>query len=280
MMFRNSPTAAMPPTPRTAAVALALASLVTLCGRTAAADEPSDRDRVIHAAAISAMATGYLVVQFGFAGQLAAQNCRWCDPPSLDASTRSALKWGDTGRADRMSSITGYALAPATLLGLAAYGSGRNATWRRRVDDVVPVVESALAVALLQHVSKFAVGRQRPFAHYARSGTLVPTQEDNVSFFSGHTALTFGLAVSAGRVASLRGYAIAPGIWVLGLSLATTTAYLRVAADRHYLTDVVAGAIVGSAVGYGWPRFVTRYLHRELASLVPTPTGVAVVGAF
>lgn len=265
---------------RTATAAVVLAAVLAGTGGTASADAPSDRERVIHAAAISAMASGYLVVQFGFAGQLAAQDCRWCDPPALDSSARRALKWSDTGRADTASSVTGYVFAPAALLGLTAYGVGRHATWRRRVDDVVPVVESALAVALLQHVSKFAVGRQRPYAHDAIPGTVRPTEEDNVSFFSGHTALTFSLAVSAGHVASLRGYAMAPGVWVVGLSLATTTAYLRIAADRHYLTDVVVGAVAGSAVGYLWPRFVTRYLHRELASVIPTSTGIAMVGAF
>lgn len=259
-------------------IAAIVAAVVT--ARPALADEPSDRQRWMHAVGISAAGAGYLVIQLGFSRQLAAQSCRWCTPPGLDSRVRDALVWDDTSRADVLSSITGYGIAPVALLGLTAYGSGLDSSWRRRFDDVVPVVETAIAVGLLQHVTKFAVGRQRPYAHYAAPGTFQPTNEDNVSFFSGHTSLAFGLAVSAGRVATLRGYAIAPAVWTLGISLAVTTGYLRIAADRHYLSDVLVGAAAGSAIGYLWPRYVTRYLQRPSASVVPTSSGVAIIGTF
>ena len=77
-------------------------------------------------------------------------------------------------------------------------------------------MQSAIAASLIQHVTKLAGGRQRPYAHFAPPGTIVPSEEDNVSFFSGHTALNFALAVSAGSVASERGYELAPGIWATG----------------------------------------------------------------
>jgi len=38
-----------------------------------------------------------------------------------------------------------------------------------------------------------------------------------------------------------------------GVPLAAATGYFRIAADRHYLTDVLAGAGVGLAIGYGVP---------------------------
>lgn len=261
---------------RAVATAIALAAMAS----SSIAGEPSDRDRTIHASAIAVGGAGYLVVQLGFARQLAAHDCRWCDVPGLDSRTRAALRWGDTDRADVLSSVTGYALAPAALLGLTAYGDGLNVGWRRRFDDVVPVVESVIVVSLMHHVVKFAVGRQRPYAHYDVAGTVAPTKEDNVSFFSGHTSLAFGLAISAGQVATLRGYAIAPAVWTLGISLAVTTGYLRIAADRHYLSDVLVGAAAGSAIGYLWPRYVTRYLQRPSASVVPTSSGVAIIGTF
>jgi len=235
---------------------------------------------MVHAATIAGLGAGYLIIQFGFGQQLAPATCRWCDPPSLDLRIRDALKWSDSHRADVLSSITGYGIEPVVVLGITALGSGAHGSWRRRLDDVVPVLESAIAVSLLQHAAKFSVGRQRPYAHYADPGATTPTQEDNLSFFSGHTSLSFGLAVSAGQVATLRGYSIAPVVWTVGLSLAATTGYLRIAADRHYFSDVVVGAAVGSAVGYIWPQFVTRYLHRDSFAVTPTPHGVAVSGAF
>src|SRR6059058_3168029 len=72
---------------------------------------------------------------------------------------------------------------------------------------------------------------------------------DNLSFFSGHATLAFALATSAGTVASMRHHRLAPVMWAVGLLLATTGGYLRIAADRHYATDVLTGALVGSAVG-------------------------------
>jgi membrane-associated phospholipid phosphatase len=47
----------------------------------------------------------------------------------------------------------------------------------------------------------------------------------------------------------MRGYS---GTWAVagvGFALATGVAYLRIAADQHYLTDVVAGAVIGGLVG-------------------------------
>ncbi len=128
-------------------------------------------------------------------------------------------------------------------------------------------------------MTKLAGARQRPFVHFAPPGTLVPSEEDNVSFFSGHTSLTFSLAVSAGTIADDRHYALAPVIWATGLALAGTTGYLRIAADKHYTTDVLTGAAVGTIVGYAWPRLVHPHIHRA-AEVVPTGNGVAVIGSF
>ena len=70
--------------------------------------------------------------------------------------------------------------------------------------------------------------------------------------------MAFSIAVSAGTVASMRGYRWAPLVWATGLTLGATTGYLRMAADRHYFTDVVTGAVVGSAVGFAVPYLLHR----------------------
>src|SRR5262249_18375089 len=80
-----------------------------------------------------------------------------------------------------------------------------------------------------------------------------PKPDDNLSFYSGHTSLAFSLAVGSGTIASMRGYPLAPVVWATGLPVALLTGYLRIGADRHYLTDVLAGALLGSAVGFVGP---------------------------
>lgn len=123
---------------------------------------------------------------------------------------------------------------------------------------------------------KFAAGRERPFVHALppeeKARTAHP-RDNNTSFYSSHTAVTFALAASAGTVASLREYRWAPWVWAAGLAFATTTGYLRIAGDRHYFTDVLTGALVGSAVGFAVP-----YLHRAKGTAALTVTAASLPG--
>jgi membrane-associated phospholipid phosphatase len=260
------------------AIAIAITSSL---GRPARADddEAEDRTRLVHLAVTAGLGAGYLIAEFGFNRQLSPDACRWCTPDAFDASMRNALHWNDTKLANTLSDVSGYVLAPVTAVGLMVLASGDHRTRRRAYDDATPVVQSAIVVSLLQHVTKLAAARQRPYAHYAAPGTLVPSEEDNVSFWSGHTSLGFSLAVSAGTVATTRGYELAPYIWVSGLALAATTGYLRIAADRHYATDVLTGAVTGSIVGYAWPKLVHPHLRRDVV-VAPTSNGFAVIGQF
>jgi membrane-associated phospholipid phosphatase len=242
-------------------------------------DESTDRARLIHLGITAGLGASYLIAEFGLHRQFSPDKCRWCTPDSFDASARDALVWHDTKLANTLSNATGYVLAPVTAVAWMLVASGDRRTRRRAYDDVTPVIQSAIVVSLLQHVTKVEVARQRPYAHYAAPGTLVPSEEDNVSFWSGHTSLCFSLAVSAGTVASTRGYALAPYIWASGLALGVTTGYLRIAADRHYAVDVLVGAAMGSLVGYVWPRLVHSYIRRDI-TIAPTSNGAAVTLQF
>ena len=67
-------------------------------------------------------------------------------------------------------------------------------------------------------------------------------------------------------------------IWGAGLGLAVTTAYLRIAADRHYATDVLAGSAFGIAAGIAIPWLGGSLPPR--VGLVPTTNGLGLVGQF
>lgn len=79
--------------------------------------------------------------------------------------------------------------------------------------------------------------------------------------------------MSAGVVAHARGYAAEPYIWAGGLTLAAVTGYLRIAADKHYFSDVLVGAVVGAGAGLLVPQLT---IHR--LTIVPAESGVAVAG--
>src|SRR5882724_4869348 len=196
---------------------------------------------------------------------LAPLSCRWCDRAadgtdqlnSFDSSVRSAWRWRDTGKADTMSSIFSFGLAP-----LAGFGVGALVAWHddrlpELAADTLVVAESAMIAIDLNQIGKLAFARQRPDVHarISTDPTFQPSSADNLSFFSGHATLAFALATSAGTVASMRHHRLAPVMWAAGMLLATTGGYLRIAADRHYATDVIAGAVVGSAVGFTVPYF-------------------------
>jgi membrane-associated phospholipid phosphatase len=250
-----------------------------LAASTAHADpnttDQTDRDREYVALRIVAEGATYLTLEFGLNSQLSPTHCRWCTPDAFDGAMADALAWRDTGLANTISDVTGYVLAPVVMSGaLVAAGWGHG--WRRAYDDVSPIIEVAIVASLAQHLFKLTAARERPYAYHAM-GTLPYTTEDDVSFWSGHSSLTFSLAVAAGSVASLRGYKLAPEIWATGLALAFATGYLRIAADKHWTTDVMTGAAVGSILGYVWPRYVDRWIGKDISI---SPNGVALTKQF
>jgi len=260
-------------------VVLVLAVLTT--SSVASADETKlvTNRRLAHAAAIAVGGVAYLTIQFGLSDKLAPDGCTWCNPPGFDESIRNALVWDDPKRANTFADITGYYSAPVFAIGGLAIASGKLdlGHW---ADDAFPVLESAIAVSLLHHAGKFSLNRERP-AHHFGGIEVEPAKDQQYSFWSGHSSLAFAIAVSAGTVAHYRHYSAEPYIWAGGLALAAATGYLRIAADAHYFSDVVIGAVIGSAVGYAVPRLLHRdALASERATIVPTGNGIAFSGTF
>jgi membrane-associated phospholipid phosphatase len=187
---------------------------------------------------------------------LAPERCRLCGTNALDADTRDLLVRSPGDGARHASDALAFVLLPAGMAAhqlLAARGAGDG---EAGLVDVLLVAEAAALAMDLNQIVKFAVGRQRPFVRYGNSpeADRRPDADDNLSFYSGHTTFTFALAAAAGTVSDLRGYRSAPWVWGVGLTLAATTGYLRIAADRHYLTDVLVGAAIGTALGIVLPR--------------------------
>ena len=99
---------------------------------------------------------------------------------------------------------------------------------------------------LITNFVKYTTNRQRPYSFYT-------SKEDNdetyKSFFSGHTSTAFAIGTSTAKMFSKYSNINNRTIWISSLGLATATGYLRIAADKHYFTDVLTGAIVGSLIG-------------------------------
>lgn len=226
------------------------------------------------AAIVTGAALGLIGLSLAFKERLVPPSCRWCEPPQLDRWARGRLVWHKPSAANTASDAT-QILVPAsaaTTLWIQAAPYGQ----REVAEDLVVLAESATTGILVTQGVKYSVARLRQDA-WAR-GT-VQSRDDVLSFWSGHTSFVFTTAAAATQVARLRGR---PGWRWLALatfSAAALTGYLRVAADRHWLTDVVSGAVAGTATGLVVPllAFQPAGAPRPLVTLAPAPGGLALL---
>ena len=195
--------------------------------------------------------------------KIAPETCRWCDSvPGVDRSARDHLKWENTKRADDLSDVLDFVVLPVMVLGGDALLASQHGLLSGWDEDALVIVEAVVASAVLNQVVKMSVGRERPFVHALetdeeKAATEHP-DDNNLSFYSGHSALAFSLVGAAGSVAHMRGYRHAWVVWPVGGALAATVGYLRIGADKHWFTDVTTGAVLGGAIGVGLPYLLHR----------------------
>ncbi len=255
----------------TLAIALFVSNLLA-SGTARADDTPRSNVRTLRYdtridLAVTSTGTLWVVASEFLKAQLVPDKCRWCYRAAdgsdalnpYDGWVRRQLVWKQTRSADLASSIIGFVLLPIAGLGTTAIAASHDNAMHGYPVDALVIVEATILAADLNQLVKFAFARERPFVHYLprapnalRALTDSPS-DDNLSFFSGHTNLAFAMATSSGMTATLRGYRLAPMVWAIGLAGATSVAYLRIAADKHYLSDVLTGMVVGSLVGVGVP---------------------------
>jgi membrane-associated phospholipid phosphatase len=184
-------------------------------------------------------------------------HCRWCTPPSFDAKTRNALVWKDTTFPEQSGNLSTFVAGPIAAIGLTSWAAAADGRSEEMWANDLIIAEATMTSVALTQAVKPMVARARPAVYYdTHDWRAFPRREVNGSFFSGHTSTSFALAVSSGTVASMRGYRLAPLVWGVGLPLAVFTGYSRIAADAHYLSDVVVGAAVGAGIGFSMPFFI------------------------
>lgn len=187
--------------------------------------------------------------------------------------------------------IVGLALPPALLVGSTlawgfTSGAARDVRRRYMLQDLAIVFEAWGLALTTSNVMKIFVARQRPFAWAganAEEPALTPWHEDkdqNASFPSAHSSWAFSIAVSGATVASLRRYPHWRLAW-LSLIPATAVPFLRIAADQHYLSDVIVGSAIGAAYGAAVPLLIHNPRLRKRAGRVsvgPFRRGIQISG--
>jgi membrane-associated phospholipid phosphatase len=251
------------------AIAAIAVVFVTLLGPSAATAEELRRTDVAPLAI--GLGSGALALTLSLLAVPAPTLCNWCAPTSLDETLHSPWSTYRRRTAASYSHLLSFVVIPAgavsasMLLPLADSSPARHG-----FENVAMVTEGLLVNLALTVTLKRLVARRRPAFHYGRSRFgefVVDPLEEFLSFPSGDTSIAFSVASSATTIAFLRGYAEAPYVLAGGATLATGVALLRVAADVHWSTDVLAGAVLGTLVGMGVPLL----LHRRVASAESPP---------
>lgn len=188
-------------------------------------------------------------------------------------------------------SITGPILIDSLTVAYWYRGSP-DVAWQMALIDV----ETMLATAAVQGIFTTFTSRERPYGRVC--GTEIPATNNQCdsydryrSFFSGHTSLSFA---GASLVCS---HHLTLGLFdsrsaditscVTSYAAAAATGVLRVMGDKHYTSDVLAGAVIGTSMGLVVPYFLHYRVRKPgvvldgvRVGVVPTGNGMNVAGTF
>lgn len=210
--------------------------------------------------AVTVAAAGLVFATEYVKDDLAPRRCVWCDSDAsgrdtlnpVDRGMRDLVRWKNGRPARQLSDTLAFVIAPATSVGTLLGASVDAGVERGFPIDMLVMLEAVSLSQLLNQTLKLSLGRERPFVHALpdEEKAKQPQRSDNnLSFYSGHTSITFAIAAASGTIASLRDYRSSAAVWGSLVPMAALTGYFRMAGDRHYFTDVLTGAVLGSAVG-------------------------------
>ena len=138
---------------------------------------------------------------------------------------------------------------PILLLGVGLKSMGRNDGAARLKYAFTSLVVTGLSTDLIKRASR----RKRPNGSDARS------------FPSGHTSGSFAVAAVVDELY---------GQWLgyMAYLAATLVGAHRIHADKHWLTDVIAGAALGTVIGRGFGIVYREEVENDRIGIVPATT--------
>jgi len=172
---------------------------------------------------------------------------RWHVPlllaPALDGPLYHSVEGADNVFGD-VSSEVGRIFGEHTFLlpgMVAAYAVGRLGHFPTVEETSLRTLQAWAVASAATGVLKLALGRRRPYEDMG-AGTFDPFS-GATSFPSGHTTAAFAVATVLDRRVTF------PGSSTVFYGLATLTAASRVYDHKHWVSDVVVGAVIGHISG-------------------------------
>ena len=114
-------------------------------------------------------------------------------------------------------------------------------------------LQNIITTYSVSHLTKAMFRRYRPYSYNTEVEDEIRSRPGaTLSFFSAHTSVSFASAVFLSTTFNKYNpnSNLTPYIWGSSLLIASAVGYFRYAAGQHFPTDIIAGAIVGSVVGY------------------------------
>ncbi|MFC1568837.1 phosphatase PAP2 family protein [bacterium] len=177
------------------------------------------------------------------------------DPSNLDKSGLLGVdRWVCGPEQPVFSHMSDITLISSVLLPYFAAYQQKEKWPERRIKLLITFEAQLLTLSICTMIKEW-VRRPRPYVYHT-PGELIPklSSEASRSFFSGHSSIAFCSAIAAGQmIKQSQNNAQQQTIWCVGLSLATCTSIFRILARKHFPTDVLAGILFGSLVGYTLP---------------------------
>lgn len=128
-----------------------------------------------------------------------------------------------------------------------------------------------LAISLFANsIAKYTVQRPRPYVYHndPKVKSWAAKQSDaQVSFYSGHASMAFSAATAGSILFALSSDSegAKAAVWGTEMALAGATSVMRVRAGKHFSSDVLVGALAGTAIGVVVPALHTGSLYRPSA---------------
>jgi membrane-associated phospholipid phosphatase len=177
-------------------------------------------------------------------------SCAPCDPAGLTGLDRGVLSWHSAaarGASDVLVVGVGAGALLASVVGMPS---------SRARGDVAVLADAVSWTAAATEWLKIAVHRARPALYGSDAVAAAAVADNRESFPSGHTSVVFAAATAYATLAGRQHLPHATRNSILLYVGAAGVGAMRVAGGRHFPTDVVAGAALGSLVGW-----VTARLH-------------------
>ncbi len=226
---------------------------------------------------------------------------RWKDRLGVDESVRDVLRAHSEHARRTMRDVSDVLLT--TTVSYSLVDAVLVAGWFRRSPEVakqmalINLEVFGVTQGVLSLIKSFA-SRERPYGRICGAGRPDNSRDCEssdrfYSFASGHAGQSFAAAAANCTHHAYLGLYGSRGADALscaaGFTMAAGTGLMRLAGDQHYLTDVLAGAAVGTLVGFGVPWFF-HYRHGHSTKpapkngpsvrLLPLPFGAMAVGSF